>query len=94
MTPGQIPYPPYLTDADRNALATQHENNAQEFLTDMRAILVDCMKLSEHANPDVWRRVAKLEPRLRQMFSEGAALATDKTMQRIKTDLYDMIRKL
>ena len=74
--------------------ASVHEQHAQAFLTAVRAILVDAIKLSPETNPDVFVRVDKLIGELRHLFRENTYRAEDEYKKRLRDRLDKLVNEL
>lgn len=53
-------------------VADQHEQRAQAFLTEVRSILIDALKLSPEAAPNIFTRANELTRSLQRLFSESS----------------------
>lgn len=67
----------------------KHEADAQEFLTKIRTIMIEAMKLSPETSPDVFRKVERLTDDLRRLLSENTYRANREFAAKIRSQFSD-----
>ena len=72
----------------------RHEKHAQEFLTAVRRLLIDAMKLSPETSPEIFARVNGLTGTLRELFYENTDEAERKLKQRLRDRFDKFIKEL